>query len=392
MIKLKKLLLIIIICISLTSCTLDTLNNKEAQDSLQDIKAEFHFLNVGQGDCTLIKLGKYVVLVDAGPDTAESYIIKYLTDMNIKDIDLLIVTHPHDDHIAALASVLKSFNVKRIIDSGYYHPNKYYKTYEAALAQELLLGAKYSEDEDLKIEISEDMYIEIFENGDDWQEVNNQSVVSKITCGEVELLLTGDLEKEGEQALIESAVNINADILAAGHHGSITANTKKFVQSVNPQYTVISAGLDNKYGLPHDEVCNMFKNQGIKMFETAYYGTIVLKTDGKIIKRESLNDKYHLEITKVDKVNETVTIKNNSNKTIDLSDWYLLSYAGNQKYNFPEGYILKQGAEVNITSGKNAYEDGTTNLKWTTKNIWSNSKRDPAYLYNKDKNMIIMKE
>lgn len=358
-----------------------------------------HFIDVGQGDSTLIQSpnGK-TILVDGGKESAGEKVVSYLKKAGVTSIDVLIATHPDADHIGGLTDVLESIPVKKVMDSGKVHTTETYFGYLSLIDSKNISFEVPKTGQVLNIDSS--LNIQVLNSGDRNVSDNNEnSIVLKITYGTVSFLLTGDAGTEVEDEMIKK-FNVKSTVLKAGHHGGSTSTSQVFVNAVKPEVTILSYGKDNSYGHPTDAVVSRLKAVGSKLYSTAESGDIVVRTDGKTY---SVSAKpwtapgvtpgpkpanpspapTSAKIISKDLAAETVGIKNTSNSNISMTGWYLISVEGNQRYDFPDGYILKGGATVYITSGSKAKTQSPTYLKWTTTNIWNNS-GDIARLYNSD--------
>ena len=244
--------------------------------------AEVHFIDVDQADCILIKTEEKNILIDAGDIGGENGIINYLHTNGVFSIDLFITTHPHADHIGSASEIINAFPVTTVVMPEI--PEKHLPT--TRLFEELLITLSKSDCEVLYSE--KDM---VFDLGSATLEIlgpaeysgdnlNNYSIISKLTCGEVSFLFTGDAEEEIELELIESEEDLSCTVFNAGHHGSSTSNSVAFIKAASPKYSVISCGKDNDYGHPHRETISTFKEFGIEYYRTDYSGDVVFATDG----------------------------------------------------------------------------------------------------------------
>ena len=233
-----------------------------------------HFIDVGQGDATLIEYEKIHILIDAGNNGAEEKIMKYLALQQIETLDLVIATHPDVDHIGGMAEILNTYEASLIIDAGVNHTSKTYRQYEQAVKAQLKQGAFYLMAEPFKIQLATNLTFEILPTKDTYTDRNNHSIVSKLSYGEIDVLFMGDAEIEVEHDLLNS--NISAEILKVGHHGSLTSSTPEFLNRVTPEVAIISAGRQNPYGHPHRCVTNRLKRQHASIYTTAEVGDIVL--------------------------------------------------------------------------------------------------------------------
>lgn len=242
------------------------------------------FLNVGQGDAIFIEApnGKQI-LIDSGPDSS---VIRELGDVMPfwdRTIDMIIPTHADKDHIGGFPEVFKRFSIKSVYDSPNEATTAVYEAYQEG---------KNSEDVPVRVATSNDtiildeqygIYIRILfpDQVVEDLERNDSSTVTQLVYGDIEILLTGDAGSMIEEYLVyEYGSFLESEVLKAGHHGSKTSSSELFLQTVLPEYVVISAGENNSYGHPHKEVIDAIQNVGAKIFETKN-GRIQFVTDGK---------------------------------------------------------------------------------------------------------------
>jgi len=243
---------------------------------------EVIFFDIGQGDSIFIKtpLGKQI-LIDGGPDKTVLEKLNKAMPFYDRTIDLFILTHPDADHITGLVSALEYYDVKYILTSGIEKDTAVYKKWRDLIKEKnipLVLaqsGQKIFLDHNIFLEIiwPEQSLIESFSKN-----ANNVSVVGRLVYGNIEFLLTGDIEKKVEQYLINQNLNLESDILKAPHHGSKTSSSFNFIKMINPQVSVISVGRDNRYKHPNNEVLERLSDSII--YRTDKNGDIKILTDG----------------------------------------------------------------------------------------------------------------
>lgn len=256
----------------------------ELTESAEKIEGDLtvHFIDVGQGDCELIKSGSKTVLIDSGEKEYYSQVIRYLKNQGVTRLDYVVVTHPHSDHSGGMSYILEEFDIGTLIMPKLTEEitpttSSYYKLLTVI------------EDKNITLQYAKPNKTYSLENADmtllsplkDYDDLNNYSVVIKLVHGANSFLFTGDMEQKGEKDLIASGADISAMVLKVGHHGSSTSSSKEFLDKVNPQYAVIEVGSPNDYGHPHDQVIKRLRNMNIEIYRTDKSGNIVFVSDGK---------------------------------------------------------------------------------------------------------------
>lgn len=243
-----------------------------------------HYLDVGQGDSIFIELpNNETMLIDAAESYQSENIINYLKNLNYQKIDYVIGTHPHTDHIGGLKDIINTFEIGKIFMPKVVSTTKTYESLLMAIKDKNLkintakVGTSIIDTDALKINI-------LAPNNSIYTELNNYSVVTKITYGTTKFLFMGDAEKLSENEIKE---NVTADVIKIGHHGSNTSSSIDFIKKVNAKYGIISVGLNNKYNLPKEETITNWENSGTKIYLTSTNGTIRASSDGTNIKIES---------------------------------------------------------------------------------------------------------
>ncbi len=281
--KFKKIILFIIVALVLTIAGYFTEDNLIDVDGVNINDAfSVHFIDVGQGDCTLIKTDKGNMLIDAGENGMESSVINYLEKYNIETITYLVATHPHSDHIGGMQEVINRFDIENVIMPKLSSANTpTTQTYENMLVAIKNSGAKVISAKPGSVYNFGDVSFKILSPFNQDENLNNMSVSLKLTYGEYSFMFTGDAESEVEKQILNKDYDIKADVYKAAHHGSTTSNTKKFVQAVSPEYVVIPCGEGNSYGHPHDEIIELFDKLAISHYTTMEYGSIVFTVENQ---------------------------------------------------------------------------------------------------------------
>ncbi len=256
------------------------------QNTSGQLKA--HFLDVGQGDSILIQFPNgQTMLIDAGTSEAGGSIVSYLKEQGINKINYLVATHPHADHIGGMAAVVQALAVEKVYMPRVSHT---IKSFENLLETIKAKGLKINRAKAGITIINKDGIKAGFTApcGSGYERPNNYSAVLKIQYGNTAFLLTGDAESVSEQEILDSGVDLKADVLKVGHHGSKSSTTQAFLSSVSPKYAVISAGADNSYGHPHQEILDRLKKAGVQTYRTDTQGTIIITSDGKTLTIKTL--------------------------------------------------------------------------------------------------------
>ena len=241
---------------------------------------DVHFIDVGQGDATLITCGGHSMLIDTGDNNKGTTVQLYLTKQNVDHLDYLILTHSDADHIGGADVIISKFGIDNIFFSDYEQDTKTYRELMDALADK---GQNYSTPAAGESYPLGDASFTILGPLKSYDDPNDSSIALIVEHGENRFLFTGDCEEAAEADLAASGQNLSADVYQAGHHGSRTASSQRLMNAVAPSYAVISCGEDNAYGHPHAEVLNRFRSMGIKVFRTDEQGSVVATSDGASI-------------------------------------------------------------------------------------------------------------
>ena len=243
-----------------------------------DLRA--YFLDVGQGDSSVILFKDKVVLIDAGEVDQGDRVVSDLQKLGVRKIDLLVATHPHSDHIGGMQKVLAAFPVEKVLDSGLSSTSTLYEQFLKTVDKKNIpyvvaeQGQTIDLDPSLRILVLSPPKERI---GDD---LNTNSIVLRISYGTINLLYTGDATTAVEDAMEKTGYPLDAQVLKVGHHGSSDASSSAFLRRVDPEVAVISLGENNDYGHPHKETLERLKVAGPLVLRTDRNGTILVKSDG----------------------------------------------------------------------------------------------------------------
>ena len=281
--KKKSSLIALIIVFALSFCWLIGCSSSK-QTTTQTPSAngtvKAHYIDVGQGDCEFIELPDgETMLIDAGEydqaDTVKSYIKK----LGYSKIDYVIATHPHSDHIGAMADVIKTFDIGEIWASKVSNnTSTYEKMLDAIAGKGLQINAAQR---GKTIYNAQGCTVEIlspYENTD-YDDLNDWSVILRVTFGSNSLLFTGD----ASSSVINTAQAGQVNVLKVGHHGSKTSTTSELVSALSPQWAVIEVGVDNDYGHPTKKALSALEKNNVRVYRTDLNGTCIATCDGSTI-------------------------------------------------------------------------------------------------------------
>lgn len=231
-------------------------------------------IDVGQADSHLIISGQSAMLIDGGNNADGDEVVKFIKDHGVKSLDVVIGTHPDEDHIGGLDDVILNIPVKKVITSQEDSTTKTYSDYVNAI-KEKNIQVEYPANQKFTVGKAN---VEILGQLKDYKDVNDDSVVARVTVGKISFLFTGDMESIAENDLLNKLPQTT--VLKVGHHGSATSTSQEFLNKVKPEVAVVSVGADNKYNHPSVTTINRIIQSGAKIYETRKNGTIYIWTDG----------------------------------------------------------------------------------------------------------------
>ncbi|MEW5693155.1 MAG: GYF domain-containing protein [Candidatus Hydrogenedentota bacterium] len=258
-------------------------------------------VDVGQGDGFIIVTpSKKVYIIDAGTNSTTT-MIPYLGKLGITNIEAVIMSHPHTDHIGGIEKILLNFPVKEVYDPGYPHTTAVYKKLLELILNKGInyinprAGDEYTFADNIRVQI-------FHPDRPEYSNINNNSIVCKLTYNKTSILFTGDAEEMAEKIMLNKyGDQLRADVLKVGHHGSTTSTTEEWLSRVQPKIALISCGVGNSYGHPHTEVIERLGMRNIEIYRTDLMGFVILRSDGmkwSVTTHETLYDDVHFVFDK----------------------------------------------------------------------------------------------
>ena len=255
-------------------------NPSSAAAAVDTVEAPFemHFIDVGQALSVLVECDGQYMLYDGGNVDDGSLIVSYLQSQGVEQLEYVFCSHAHEDHVGGLAAALAYFPAYHVYSPVTEASTKCFKDF-----------VKYTQQQGLQVEVPAvgttwplgGATVTMVGPVAQYSDTNDTSIVLRIEYGSTSFLLTGDMEKTAETDLVNSGVNLRADVLQVGHHGSSTSTGYLFLNSVLPEMAVISCGVNNKYGHPHEETLSILRDAGVDVYRTDLQGTITIGSDGQ---------------------------------------------------------------------------------------------------------------
>ena len=265
-----------------------------------------HYIDVGQGDSIFIELpDSRCMLIDAGEKEYGPTVVGYINKLGYSSIDILVITHPHTDHMGGMQHVIESLVIKKVYMPNATNSTKAFENMVKAIQEEgcpvveAKAGVNILNEANLVIDI-------LAPNSTGYESLNDYSAVVKLTYGQHRFLFTGDAETTSEK---EITADVSCDFVKVGHHGSTTSSGSSFVKATGAKYAIFQVGTGNDYGHPKEKIVERWKNAGATILRTDLDGNIVISTDGT---------NFHISSSKGD-----VTVDNTQDVGQTTNKWIL---------------------------------------------------------------------
>ena len=284
---------IIIIVLTLSCYFYDDIEkyiNEFTRDSISNVvvsspdNLEIYYLDVGQADAILIRHLDNNVLIDAGNNADGKLLVEYFNSLGIKHFDYVIGTHAHEDHIGGMDDIIDNFEIDHFYMPDVITTTKTFEDIVDSLSKNKVKFETPIIDSEFYLD---DLKFLILYIGNEKNDLNNTSIVLKLTYKDTSYLFTGDATSEVENKILDK--DLKSDVLKVGHHGSQYSSTAKFLNEVSPSYSIIQVGKNNDYGHPKDVVLRKLDRINSEVYRTDRDGTILLKSDGKGISIDKIN-------------------------------------------------------------------------------------------------------
>lgn len=246
----------------------------------EDSFFEVHYIDVGQGDCSLIICDDHAMLIDGGEASESSKVYAYLKAHEISHLDYIVASHAHSDHIGGLSGALNYATVDMALCPVTTYDSKTFNSFVKYLGKQ---GVAITVPEAGDVFNLGSASVQVLGPQREYEDPNDTSIVLKVIYGETSFIFTGDAERTAESDILDAGYDLNATVLKVGHHGSDTSTSYPFLRKVMPEYAVIQVGKDNSYGHPTEDTLSRLRDAEVKVYRNDLQGTIVCTSDGETV-------------------------------------------------------------------------------------------------------------
>lgn len=288
----RKILPLLLILVLLVGCTVQPPEATAPTAAAEDLLI-VHFIDVGQADCMLLSCGDQYMLIDGG-NTADGLTVRnYLRQIGVDKLDLMVATHPHEDHIGGLPTVLHDFETDMIWTTVITYSNYTIQNFlDTAAKKDVPVVRPIG---GTTFMLGSALVTVLGPISTDYEDVNNFSLVLMVEFEDTRFLFTGDMEIEAEGDMLNfwgEDFDWKCDVLKAGHHGSYSSSGYRLLREVDPTWAVISCGYQNDYGHPHDSTLSRFRDAEVTLFRLDLMSTVVALSNGQTVSFAWTNGSY----------------------------------------------------------------------------------------------------
>ena len=241
---------------------------------------EVHYIDVGQGDCSLILCDGKTMLIDGGEASESSKVYAYLKKLGVDHLDYIVATHAHSDHIGGLSGALNYASVDTALCPVTSYDSKTFNSFTKYLSQQ---GVSITVPEPGDAFSLGSASVTILGPQKSYEDTNDTSIVMKVVYGKTSFLFTGDAERTAEADILDAGYDLSATVLKVGHHGSDTSTSYPFLREIMPEYAVIQVGKGNSYGHPTEDTLSKLRDANVKVYRNDLQGTIICTSDGETV-------------------------------------------------------------------------------------------------------------
>ena len=308
---------------------------------------EVHYIDVGQGDCSLILCDGEAMLIDGGESSESSKVYAYLKAHGVDHLEYMVATHAHSDHIGGLSGALNYASVGTAFCPVTEYDSKTFSSMVKYLGNQGIGITVPSAGDTFMLGSAT---VQVLGPQKEYDDPNDTSIVLKVIYGETSFLFTGDAERTAEADMIDAGYDLSSTVLKVGHHGSDTSTSYPFLREIMPEYAVIQVGKDNSYGHPTEDTLSRLRDADVKVYRNDLQGTIICTSDGDSVT-------FTTEKNESIQTNPTVPVTPDQNEPDDIGEY--IGNKNSKKFHLPSCKNLPaEKNRVYLSSRQEAIDGG----------------------------------